>query len=55
MPAFVKKYADVPRRWSVEEWAEKFTEAIRITPTKLVSWMTKSGAPPERRTVRLSG
>jgi PPOX class probable F420-dependent enzyme len=52
MPAFVQKYANLPRRWSVEEWAEKFSQAIRITPTKLVSWMTNPGSPPERRVIR---
>jgi PPOX class probable F420-dependent enzyme len=52
MPAFVEKYASVPRRWSGEEWAQKFSVAIRITPTKVVGWMTKPGAPAERTAIR---
>jgi hypothetical protein len=55
MPAVVRAYADVPRRWSVEEWANTFAEAIRITPARLVSWMTGPGSPPQRRTIRFGG
>jgi hypothetical protein len=52
MPAFVEKYARIPRRWSVEEWTAKFSQAIEIRPTKLVSWMTRPGSPPMRTTIR---
>ena len=50
-PAFVEKYAAVPRRWEAEDWAEKFSQAIRITPTRLVSWMTRPGCQPWRTTI----
>jgi hypothetical protein len=52
MPEFVKKYADVPRRWSVAEWAEKFSVPIRVIPTRLVGWMTRPGSLAERTAIR---
>jgi PPOX class probable F420-dependent enzyme len=52
MPAFVEKYVGIPRRWSAEEWAAKFSQAIEVRPTKLVSWMTRPGSPPVRTTIR---
>jgi PPOX class probable F420-dependent enzyme len=51
MPSFVAKYAEIPRRWPPEEWARKFSQAIRVTPTKLMAWITKPGAPEEHRTL----
>jgi hypothetical protein len=51
MPSFAAKYAEIPRRWPPEKWAKKFSQAIRITPTKLMAWITKPGAPWERRTL----
>ena len=47
LPAFVEKYAAIPRRWPPEEWAEKFTEAIRVAPTRLRAWRTRPGIPAE--------
>jgi PPOX class probable F420-dependent enzyme len=52
MPAFVEKYASIPRRWPPQEWARKFSQAIRVAPTKLTAWKTKPGTPPENRSVR---
>jgi PPOX class probable F420-dependent enzyme len=52
MPEFVTKYADVPRRWPPAKWAEKFTQAIRVAPTKLTAWKTRPGVPPEYRSMR---
>src|SRR6266404_1869854 len=49
MPAFIAKYADIPRRWSAEEWAQRFSKTIQVTPTKLRGWITKPGVPPEQR------
>jgi PPOX class probable F420-dependent enzyme len=55
MPAFVEKYAGVPRRWPPERWAQKFSQTIRIAPTKLTAWKTKPGDPPEYGVVRFRG
>jgi PPOX class probable F420-dependent enzyme len=52
MPAFVEKYVSVPRRWPPEEWAQKFSRTIQVTPTKLTAWKTKPGDPPEYRLIR---
>jgi PPOX class probable F420-dependent enzyme len=52
MPAFVEKYAQVPRRWAVDEWARKFSVPIQITPTRLVGWITRPGLPFERSALR---
>jgi PPOX class probable F420-dependent enzyme len=52
MPEFVTKYADVPRRWPPAEWAEKFTQAIRVVPTKLRAWKTRPNVAPEYRSMR---
>jgi PPOX class probable F420-dependent enzyme len=52
MPAFVAKYAEVPRRWVVDEWATKFSVPIRITPTRLVGWITHPGLPTEQLALR---
>jgi PPOX class probable F420-dependent enzyme len=52
MSEFVAKYADVPRRWPPAEWAQKFTQAILVVPTKLTAWTTKPGASPEHRSMR---
>lgn len=52
MPAFVEKYALVPRRWVISEWAEKFSQPIRVSPSKLVSWMTRPGSLAQRTTIR---
>jgi PPOX class probable F420-dependent enzyme len=52
MPAFVEKYASVPRRWPPEEWAQKFSRTIRVVPTKLTAWKTKPGDPPEFLSIR---
>jgi hypothetical protein len=51
MPSFVAKYAEIPRRWPPEEWARKFSQAIRVTPTKLMAWITKPGAPEQHRMI----
>ncbi len=51
MPAFIAKYADIPRRWSAEEWAQRFSKTIQVTPTKLRGWITKPGVPPEQRSL----
>jgi PPOX class probable F420-dependent enzyme len=51
MPSFLAKYDEIPRRWPPEEWAKKFSQAIRVTPTKLMAWITKPGAPEEHRTL----
>jgi PPOX class probable F420-dependent enzyme len=45
MPEFVAKYAAIPRRWPPGEWAEKFTQAIRVTPTRLIARKGKPGDP----------
>lgn len=47
MPAFVDKYRAIPRRWPPEEWAKMFTQAIRVSPTKLRAWNTKPGTSPQ--------
>jgi len=52
MPAFVEKYAGLPRRWEPAEWAEKFSQAIRVAPTRLVAWMTRPDRLPQRRVIR---
>ncbi len=52
MPAFVEKYAGLPRRWAVDEWAKKFSVPIRITPTRLVGWITRPDASAERTALR---
>jgi PPOX class probable F420-dependent enzyme len=52
MPSFVEKYASVPRRWPPEEWAQKFSQTIRVVPTKLTAWKTKPGDPPEYSLIR---
>jgi hypothetical protein len=52
MPAFVEKYARVPRRWPPEEWAQKFSRTIRIVLTKLTAWKTKPGDPLEYVSIR---
>jgi hypothetical protein len=49
MPSFLVKYAEIPRRWPPEEWAKKFSQAIRVTARKLMAWITKPGAPEEHR------
>jgi hypothetical protein len=51
MPSFAAKYVEIPRRWPPEKWAKKFSQAIRVTPTKLMAWITKPGAPGEHRTL----
>jgi PPOX class probable F420-dependent enzyme len=51
MSPFVAKYANIPRRWTPEEWAKKFTQTIRVVPTKLTAWMTKPGSIPQRRSL----
>jgi PPOX class probable F420-dependent enzyme len=53
MPAFVEKYATLPRRWAPDEWAERFSVAIRITPVRLVGWITRPGISAERTTLKL--
>jgi PPOX class probable F420-dependent enzyme len=52
MPAFVEKYARVPRRWPPEEWAQKFSRTINVVPTKLTAWKTKPGGPPQYVSIR---
>jgi PPOX class probable F420-dependent enzyme len=52
LPEFVTKYAEIPRRWPPAQWAEKFTEAIRVAPTKLTAWKTRPGVPPEYTSMR---
>jgi PPOX class probable F420-dependent enzyme len=52
MPEFVTKYADIPKRWPPVEWAQKFTQSIRVVPTKLTAWKTKPGVSPEHRSMR---
>jgi PPOX class probable F420-dependent enzyme len=52
MPAFVEKYASVPRRWPPEEWAQKFSCTISVAPIKLTAWKTKPGDPPEFSSIR---
>jgi PPOX class probable F420-dependent enzyme len=52
MPAFVQKYATIARRWPPEEWAKKFTQAIRVAPMKLTAWKTRPGDPPQDRSLR---
>ena len=52
MPAFVAKYVDVPRRWQPVEWAEKFSRAIRVAPTKLTAWKTNPSDTPQYTTIR---
>lgn len=52
MPAFVEKYASLPRRWAVDEWAERFSVPIRIMPTRLSSWITRPGIPAERTVLK---
>lgn len=52
MPAFVEKYANVLRRWPAKEWAGKFSQAIAITPTRLMSWRTNPSLPPMHTTIR---
>jgi PPOX class probable F420-dependent enzyme len=47
MPSFVAKYAGVPRRWQPPEWAEKFSETIRIIPAKLTAWKTNPSDTPQ--------
>jgi PPOX class probable F420-dependent enzyme len=54
MPEFVAKYASIPRRWPPAEWAERFTVAIRVKPTRLTAWLTRPDAPPQWRTVVFS-
>jgi PPOX class probable F420-dependent enzyme len=51
MPAFVQKYAGLSRRWTVDDWAKKFSVPIRIAPTRLVGWITRPGVPAERTTL----
>ena len=51
LPAFVAKYAEMPRRWPPEEWAEHFSQAIRVTPTRLKAWQTRPDLPPRWRSV----
>jgi PPOX class probable F420-dependent enzyme len=55
MPEFVAKYAALPRRWPPEEWAQRFTQVIGVTPTRLTAWSTKPGAPPQWRNLNLAG
>jgi PPOX class probable F420-dependent enzyme len=52
MPPFVKKYAGVPRRWPPEEWAQKFSQTIAVTPAKLTAWKTKPGDLPAYTSIR---
>jgi hypothetical protein len=52
MSEFVAKYADVSRRWPPAEWAQEFTQAILVVPTKLTAWTTKPGVSPEHRSMR---
>ena len=52
MAAFVEKYENVPRRWPAKEWAGKFSQAISIAPTRLVSWRTNPSLPPMHTTIR---
>jgi PPOX class probable F420-dependent enzyme len=52
MPAFVEKYAHLPRRWAADEWAEKFSVSIRITPVRLVGWITRPGISAERTALK---
>jgi hypothetical protein len=52
LPEFVAKYAGLPRRWEPEEWAEKFSQAIRVAPTRLIAWMTRPGTPPRQTLIR---
>jgi PPOX class probable F420-dependent enzyme len=54
LPAFVEKYAAIPRRWPPEEWTEKFTEAIEVAPTRLRAWKTRPGIPPKYALVRFT-
>jgi len=53
MPSFVAKYATVPRRWPPEEWAAKFTQAIRVTPARFIGWMTRPGDTPQHKSLKL--
>jgi len=53
MPAFVEKYASIPRRWPPEEWAQRFTQAIRVAPTRLVGWMSNPSRPMRQVNIRL--
>jgi len=52
MPAFVEKYAHLPRRWAADEWAEKFSVPIRITPVRLVGWITRPGISAEHTALK---
>jgi PPOX class probable F420-dependent enzyme len=52
MPAFAEKYAELPRRWALDEWAEMFSVPIRITPTRLVGWITRPDVLAQRTTLR---
>ena len=52
MPEFVQKYARLSRRWPIDEWAQKFSVPIRITPTRLVGWITRPEVPPARTVLR---
>jgi PPOX class probable F420-dependent enzyme len=51
MSPFVAKYANIPRRWTSEEWAKRFAQSIRVVPTKLTAWMTKPGSTPQNRSL----
>lgn len=37
LPAFAEKYAAL-RSSTPEEWADRFSQALRVTPTRLISW-----------------
>jgi PPOX class probable F420-dependent enzyme len=52
MPAFVEKYVGLPRRWPVDEWAERFSAPICIAPTRLVGWIARPGVKAERTILR---
>lgn len=52
MPAFVEKYAGLSRRWAINDWAKKFSVPIRITPTRLIGWITRPEVPAERTSLR---
>lgn len=53
MPAFVEKYASIPRRWPPTEWAKRFSQAIRVVPTHLIGWMTNPCRPIQRVNIRV--
>ncbi len=48
-----RQVSSAPRRFSVEEWAARFSQPIRVTPLTITSWISKPDIQVPRTTLRL--